>query len=268
MRRPISGVHVGAPRGSVAFHPEGTFLAYGQSTRELSLADLHAHGTTSLPEPPVSLVFSPDGNALWAGVGKRLVSWRVPDLSVASQWSNDAGEYWKGWSGIASVVVGSQWVIAGSHDENTRVFRARDGSKPVHTWPSPGGPIGAVALSRDETLAVVGTQGGRIRVVRVPDGEPLTDLQGHNDEVTSVAISRDDRLLATGSLDRTIRLWQRLGDHLQERISLPSPTGPVVALRFSPDAKMLAFLVKNESAVRVWHLDCLAHRLDAMNLGW
>jgi len=258
-------------QGSIGFQPEGAFLAFGQSARELSLVRLspgYERSSMAIAEPPNCLVFSRDGRTIWGGVGRRLVSWRMPDLSQASQWSNDLGEYVKGWSGIVSVAVGKDWVVAGCHDDNARVFRLADGTQPVHTWPSPGGSVGSIALSRDEALAVLGTLSGRVRVVRVPGGEPVADLPGHSDEVTSVALGPDDQMLATASLDRTIRLWQRQGDSFQELLSLGSPSGGVVAIRFSPKGDKLAFLVKNETAVRIWHLDRLKQRLDSMKIGW
>jgi hypothetical protein len=42
----------------------------------------------------------------------------------------------------------------------------------------------------------------------------------------------------------------------------------VVTVRFRPDGQSLAFLLKDEAAVRIWHLDRLEGRLDAMGLGW
>jgi serine/threonine protein kinase/WD40 repeat protein len=258
-------------RDSVAFDPEGTFVAAGQSGRELSLVWLPAGFDRYLiatEEVPMSLTFSADGRTLWGGVGRRLISWGVPNLTAMSQWSNDEGEFVKGWSGIVSIAVGKKWIIAGCHDDCARVFRATDGNQPWRKWPSPGGAVNSVALFRDETRAVMGTLSGCVRIVRVPGGEPVADLPAHSDEVTSVALHPDDQVVATASLDRTIKLWKREGDSFQELLTLSSPTGGVVAIRFSPKGDKLAFLVKNESAVRIWHLDRLTQRLDKLRIAW
>jgi WD40 repeat protein len=171
-------------------------------------------------------------------------------------------------AGIVSIAVGPEWVVAGCQDDCARVFRAADGTRPVHTWPSPGGAVGALALGPGGTFAVMGTLSGRVRVVRMPGGEPLADLPAHSDEATSVALTADGQMLATASLDRTIKLWIPDGNSYQELMSLGPYNGGVMAARFGPSGKTLAFLVKNERALRIWHLDRLKARLDQMQLRW
>jgi WD40 repeat protein/predicted Ser/Thr protein kinase len=68
-------------------------------------------------------------------------------------------------------------------------------------------------------------------------GELLT-LEGHADDLTSVAFSRNGRWLATGSLDKTARIWDaRDGRELHV---CRAHTGAVTAVGFSPDSSRLA----------------------------
>ena len=63
-------------------------------------------------------------------------------------------------------------------------------------------------------------------------------LQGHKAAVACLADSPDGRLLASGSRDRTVRLWHTRG-RSQEAV-LRGPTRPVTDLAFSRDGKTLA----------------------------
>ncbi|HBL11774.1 MAG TPA: sugar-binding protein [Cyanobacteria bacterium UBA11162] len=75
-------------------------------------------------------------------------------------------------------------------------------------------------------------------------------LIGHQGGVLGIDISPDGELFATGSNDKTVRIWKRDGTLLQ---TLPQKATPF-RVAFSPDRR---FLVAggNDGTIHLWHLD-------------
>src|SRR5437667_6702 len=125
------------------------------------------------------------------------------------------------------------WIVAASADGRLLAKGGRDGM--VRLREAPGGRLVAtlhghtgtvfsVSLSADGGLLASGGMDGTVRLwsladirlgeqtmlamQRQPSGQQLATLEGHTNAVRGVALSADGLLLASGSFDGTVRLWE------------------------------------------------------------
>jgi WD40 repeat protein len=101
-----------------------------------------------------------------------------------------------------------------------------------------------------DCLAASGSWDKTIRLWDAATGAALQTLEGHSNEVTSVAFSPVGKVIVSGSHDNTVRLWDAAtGAALQ---TLEGHSTQVTSVAFSPDGKVVVS-GSEDHAVRLWH---------------
>lgn len=212
---------------SIALSPNGQNIASGHE-RSLQVWDL-ATGKQKKPNIQMHyqqgihpLVYSPDG--------KILAGYNPFSLSIIILWDTNSGmqiTVFKGGgkSSRSGGIVYHTGHLAFSPDGKTIANSSKDNI--VRLWD-------VKSIISDSLI-------GRIR--RTIFGNQLHDSKGHKDKVQVVAFSPNGRILASGSDDKTICLWNVRTRKLKTTLNYTDDIGSrakLNSLEFSPDGKILA----------------------------
>lgn len=202
--------------------------------------------------PVRSVSISPDGKMMASGTfDARVRLWSLPEGKFLKTM--------KGHYGAITVVKFSpdgKYLASGNsgkyldrhQDKTVKIWSLPDGEL-VKTLRGHNGKVNSIDISQDGKFLVFGCEDATVRIWSLPEGNLLKVLKGHDQkkrylssspigEVESVSISPDGRFLASGSRDKTIRLWSLPEGKLLK--TLKGHTNWVNTVKFSPDGKFLA----------------------------
>ncbi|XP_038291736.1 autophagy-related protein 16-1 isoform X6 [Canis lupus baileyi] len=99
----------------------------------------------------------------------------------------------------------------------------------------------------------VDTHPGSSKEVRVPT-TAMCIFDAHDGEVNAVQFSPGSRLLATGGMDRRVKLWEVFGDKCEFKGSLSGSNAGITSIEFDSAGSYL-LAASNDFASRIWTVD-------------
>ncbi len=231
---------------SLAFSPNGAFLATGDVGRTVKIWDIREGTRLATLEghtyPVLSLAFSPDGNHLVSGSG---------DTSLIV-WNLDSNEKTHQLRGHSLYVLSVDWdpndnrIVSSSVDATIREWDPYSGT-PLATHEEHRTAVQQVRFSHDgQKLASASSD--HVVVLWLAE-HPLRvekRLHAHNEEVRAVAFSPDGKYLASGSADKALFVWNLETFTVEGEGVTPSE---IDGIEWYPDK--LAFLTEDDTGAIV-----------------
>ena len=237
---------------SVAFSPDGRFLAIVDTTGEITLWDV-------TQEEPIwqqkghtdwirSVAFDAKGQTLATGSHDKTIKlWDVETGDLIRSLDNGSRVY--------SVAFSSDYdmLASGGDEAFVKLWDTRTG-RPSQRLAGHKSWVGAVIFGHNpygEEVLASGSDDGVIQLWNPKTGQCAQSLTNSNASIQSIAFAPDGKTLASGSADRTVNIWDIEAGQCAQ--TLKGHSDWVRSVSFSSQGDRLAS-GSNDKTIRLWNM--------------
>ena len=148
-----------------------------------------------------AISFSPSGEFIATGGEDKVVRWY--DVSTGILISSLTGHE----SDIYALEVSGDGatIVSGSGDRTVRLWDTK--RKEILKILPLADAVISVAISKTSKVVAAGSLDGNVYLCNIASGHLIRKLSGHSDSVYSVRFTKNDYMLLSGSLDKTVMSW-------------------------------------------------------------
>ncbi len=230
---------------SIAISPDN--LHWASSSEDKNAIVTSLNGTVenrfTLDSKTTSVSFSPEGKMFLIGTYNNSSAIKSLDKAI-NKTIKQAGQHII----AAAYTPNGKYIVTASEENNVSIFS--DEGNPVKTF-STQSSIKSLAISSDSKSIITGCFNGLTQVWSLENGS-LNHSIGRplGDEVISVAVSKNNELIASGYNSGALRLVNIITNN---EILIKGHTTKVNSISFTPDNKLLAS-GSSDGTIKIW--DC------------
>lgn len=219
----------------------GNILVYNLENNELLEKELAGHTSyvTSLVGAPNDEYF------ISASADKTIRKWNYKtfesEIIIESESKINA----------ISISPDSKNIVLGTQDGNVAIYSLDNLSEPKALTLNEKNAITALDYNNDGSWLVIGDSKGNIKVWDAQKLQEIENLPGHRSRIYDIEFNPNNNLMASSSLDGTVKLWDCTNLNNQP-IELKDHESWVLSIAFSPDGKYLVTTSNKKDRILIW----------------